>query len=192
MADLSALRQQIEEIDNRLLALLSQRLLVADELGELKGGRVFDPAREFALVEQHVESFTELPAPLVRQFSRDLISLCRARQGPFRIASLQPPLVHALLGRYTQILPSDAPFEAVFEGQAQGVLWLGDLPDSLAGLLPAATFAYEGQQGFLLTAQGANSGTWQLSDKAPGQGVGARWFLIPGHQFDAWPLLSED
>lgn len=189
MADLETLRQQIGEIDKGLLTLLSQRLLVADQLGELKGGRVFDPAREFGLVESHVEAFTALPAFVVRQFCRDLISLCRAHQGQFRVATAQPELVHALLGRYTHTLHTDAPFEAVFQGEAQGVLWLGPLPDSLAGLLPAALFRQGEEVGFLFTADGAQSGAWQLSDKAPGEAVGAKWFLTSGHQFDVWPLL---
>ncbi len=192
MADLKALRQQIEDIDNSLLSLLAKRLQLADSVGELKGGRVFDPAREFALVEGHVKQHSALAAPVVRQFCRDWVSLCRAHQGPFRIAATDTAWVDALLGRYTQTLQTPEPFKAVFEGTAQGVLWLGPLPTSLAGLLPAAAFFHNDQPGFLLTADGAKSGAWALQHQPPGQAVGDNWFLVTGHQFDVWPLLSDE
>ncbi|EKE76680.1 chorismate mutase [Gallaecimonas xiamenensis] len=192
MAELERLRQQIDEVDQALLSLLGKRLALADTLGELKGGRVFDPAREFALVESRVQGFPDLPAPVVRQFCRDWVSLCRGHQGRFCIASQSPQLAKALLGRYTQTLTTQDPFAAVFQGEADGALWLGPLPDSLKGLLVAAAFRHGQQAGFLLTADGAKGGHWQLAAQGPGEAVGDHWFLISGHQFDVWPLLSDE
>ncbi|WKE63976.1 chorismate mutase [Gallaecimonas kandeliae] len=189
---LEALRREIDQVDEALLGLLARRLELADALGELKGGRVFDPAREFALVEARVNAFPQLPAAVVRQFCRDWVSLCRGHQGRFCIASSEPHWAEKLLGRYTQTLQTADPLAAVFDGLADGALWLGPLPASLKGLLPAATFKAQGRHGFLLTADGAKAGAQALSHQGPGEPVGDNWYLISGHQFDAWPLLSDD
>lgn len=183
MADIPTLRQQLDDIDNSLLALLVQRLAVADEIGELKGGQVFDPAREFALTEARVAAFAALPAPVVRQFVRDWVSLCRGHQGQFAIASSAPQLVPLLLGRYTQVLESSEPLAAVFAGQAQGALLPSPWPSDLGGLLPAACCEYEGHSFLLLTADGCNDGdlTLRLHQQ--------RWQIESGQQFSRWPLL---
>ncbi|MDP3286374.1 MAG: chorismate mutase, partial [Desulfobacterales bacterium] len=60
---ITALRASIDEIDEKILALINRRLLLAREIGRMKaekGSRVLDIARESTLI-QRLNSLNEGP-----------------------------------------------------------------------------------------------------------------------------------
>ncbi|QDP00534.1 bifunctional chorismate mutase/prephenate dehydrogenase [Thalassotalea sp. PS06] len=82
-ADLSALREQIDEIDHQLLSLLAKRRKVTSQVGALKskaGVAIFDPVREKALLAslrdkcKSYEVSTELIQDLFKRIMRDSYS----------------------------------------------------------------------------------------------------------------------
>ena len=93
-ADLAQLRVQIDSLDKQLLALVNQRALVAEQVGEVKkreGSPFFRPDR-VAQVIQKIESAN--PGPLKNQHVaaiwREIMSACLALEAPQRVAVLGP------------------------------------------------------------------------------------------------------
>jgi len=91
---LAALRQQIDTLDQQLLALLNRRARVAEQVGALKkreGTPFFRPDR-VAQVIQKIE--TSNPGPLktahVSAIWREIMSACLALESPQRVAVLGP------------------------------------------------------------------------------------------------------
>jgi len=94
-ADLSALRAQIDALDEQLLELLNRRARVAEQVGALKkreGTPFFRPERVAQVIEK-IE--TRNPGPLksahVSAIWREIMSACLALESPQRVAVLGPP-----------------------------------------------------------------------------------------------------
>jgi chorismate mutase/prephenate dehydratase len=92
--DLTALRNEIDEVDRELLVLLNQRAALANEVGEVKraeGSAVFRPEREAQVI--HALQAAN-PGPLkdenVATIWREVMSACRALESPQRVAYLGP------------------------------------------------------------------------------------------------------
>jgi chorismate mutase/prephenate dehydratase len=91
---LAELRQDIDAVDQQLIALLNRRASLANEVGELKraeGSPVFRPERE-AQVINGLQAAN--PGPLksanVATIWREIMSACRALEAPQRVAYLGP------------------------------------------------------------------------------------------------------
>lgn len=92
---LDEIRRQIDEVDTRLLELLNRRAQLSLAAGELKaacpGARVFDPARETALLDS---LSARNPGPLttghIVSIWRSILSASRAVQKPCTVAYLGP------------------------------------------------------------------------------------------------------
>ncbi len=89
------LRRKIDEINLKLLRLISQRASLAQAVGELKrlnGEAIYQPGREEDVLEAMVENN---PGPLsndqVRHIFVEIISACRSLERRLRVAYLGPP-----------------------------------------------------------------------------------------------------
>lgn len=92
--ELKPLRDRIDAVDEQLIALLSERARLAQEVGEVKkrfGAPVFRPERE-AEVLHNIEH--KNPGPLkgdgLRNVWREVMSACRALESVTRVAYLGP------------------------------------------------------------------------------------------------------
>jgi len=91
---LAALRDEIDRIDDKLLALLNERAQVAVEVGELKaksGGVVYRPEREKDIYRRLDKANRgPLDAESTRAIFREVIAACLSLEEPLRIACLGP------------------------------------------------------------------------------------------------------
>ncbi len=78
---LTELRRSIDAIDDEILGLLSKRLELVLEVGQLKKGArtaIYDPAREEEMLERLAESTrAPLPESTVRKVFSFIIAECR-------------------------------------------------------------------------------------------------------------------
>ena len=92
--NLPELRIQIDKLDRELLALLNQRALVAEEVGEVKrreGSPFFRPDRVAAVIEKIQQANTgPLKNEHVEAIWREIMSACLALEAPQRVAVLGP------------------------------------------------------------------------------------------------------
>ncbi len=92
--DLLALRQQIDDLDRQLLALLNRRAALALEVGEIKkkeGSVVFRPEREAQVIDGlKAGNAGPLLNDSVAPIWREIMSACRALETPTRVAYLGP------------------------------------------------------------------------------------------------------
>jgi chorismate mutase/prephenate dehydratase len=93
-AALTPLREQIDAIDRQLLALVSRRAQLAEEVGRLKlalASAVYRPERE-AEVLRSVAALNQGPltAEALEPIFREIISACRAMERPLAVAFLGP------------------------------------------------------------------------------------------------------
>ncbi len=90
-ADLSALREAIDALDARLLAMLNERAGYARQVGMLKVGQAYRPERE-AQVLMRIKELTEGPLPdeVVARLFREIMSACLALERPVTVAYLGP------------------------------------------------------------------------------------------------------
>lgn len=91
---LQALRKAIDEIDRRLVALLSERARLAQEVGRVKAtaeAQVYRPERE-AQVLRNVAAANPGPLPqaALEAIFREVMSACRALERRLRVAFLGP------------------------------------------------------------------------------------------------------
>ncbi len=128
-AELGALRTRIDSIDDTLLALISERAALAQQVGHAKQGeRIYRPEREAQIVRRLRESN---PGPLsgetVERLIREIMSACRAVEEVTRVAYLGPAgtfseqAVHKQFGQEVDALAEadiDACFHAVETGRA--------------------------------------------------------------------------
>jgi chorismate mutase/prephenate dehydratase len=91
---LADLRKRIDEINLKLVTLLSERAHIAQEIGHLKqaeGAAIYQPAREREVIEQVV---AHNPGPLsadhLRRIFTEIISACKALERTTRVAYLGP------------------------------------------------------------------------------------------------------
>src|SRR5579863_898220 len=93
-ASLLDLRKQIDDINLKLVRLLSERARVAQQIGHLKqadGTAIYQPAREREVIERAV---AHNPGPLsgehIQRIFTEIISACTALERTIRIAYLGP------------------------------------------------------------------------------------------------------
>jgi len=95
MASIEELRRRIDEIDGRLLELLSERVEVARRIGELKrklGAPIADQAREAEVISRGLRLAEKLgiDPELTGIMLRAMIGICRKAQTPTRVSFLGP------------------------------------------------------------------------------------------------------
>ena len=94
LPSLSELRVQIDSIDQQLLALLNNRALVAEKVGEVKkreGTAFFRPDRVAQVIEKiQLANPGPLKNPHVAAIWREIMSACLALEAPQRVAVLGP------------------------------------------------------------------------------------------------------
>ncbi len=93
-APLAKLREQIDQLDRDLLALLNRRARLAQEVGEIKrehGAPAFRPEREAQVINGlKAHNAGPLPNDSVAPIWREIMSACRALEMPTRVAYLGP------------------------------------------------------------------------------------------------------
>lgn len=89
--ELLNLRDGIDDIDEQMLQLISQRARLAHRIGEIKQGNIYRPERE-AQVLRRLEDNNPgpLPAPAVKAVFREIMSHCLALEQPLAVAFLGP------------------------------------------------------------------------------------------------------
>ena len=95
-AALSRIRDGIDAIDDQILKLLSQRLKLVLQAGEVKRalgmtGALHRIEREEAIYARLAEASTDLTEPEIRKIFREIISCQMAREQQQRVAFLGPP-----------------------------------------------------------------------------------------------------
>lgn len=126
---LSRLRQQIDALDERILALVNERASLAQAIGHLKNGNVYRPEREAQVVRRlQAANAGPLPAEAVERVFREIMSACRALEQPLSVAYLGPMGTFSeaaaikQFGHAVEGLPMasiDEVFRAVERGEAQ-------------------------------------------------------------------------
>ncbi|MBM4334573.1 MAG: prephenate dehydratase [Deltaproteobacteria bacterium] len=129
---LAALRDAIDAIDSRILALLNDRARLNSEVGRLKsagGTTPFVPARELEIFERLERSNPgPFPTAAIRKVFREIISASIALQRGVTVAYLGPPATYThqaaiqQFGRMADLRPApttDAIFAMVESGQAE-------------------------------------------------------------------------
>ncbi|MGB9607763.1 MAG: prephenate dehydratase domain-containing protein, partial [bacterium] len=88
---LDEIRREIDEIDEKLVELLSRRAELAKKASALKGERVFDATREEEII-RHILSLNKGPisAEELSYLFREIISICRRLEKPLKIAYWGP------------------------------------------------------------------------------------------------------
>ena len=134
---LAPLRERIDAIDARILALLNERAQVAQEVGHVKAetnAPVFRPEREAQVLRAVVQ---ENPGPMqggdVQTIFREIMSACRALEKRVTVAYLGPvgtfseQAVYRQFGRAIETLPC-ASIDAVFRAVEAGTAEFGVVP----------------------------------------------------------------
>jgi chorismate mutase/prephenate dehydratase len=134
---LETLRARMDEINLKILRLVSARASVATEIGRLKnleGGEVYQPVRERAIIEKMI---AENPGPLteeqVKRIYVEIISACRALEHEPRVAFLGPEHTYSheaariRFGSSIQLMPLES-FAAVFQAIENGRADFGVVP----------------------------------------------------------------
>ncbi|MBQ7585996.1 MAG: chorismate mutase, partial [Desulfovibrionaceae bacterium] len=91
---LGRVRQEIDQLDQKLLKLLNQRAALSREVGQIKAnslGAIFKPLRESELLHSLVQKNPgDLPEEHLRSIWREILSSSRALQRPQDVADLGP------------------------------------------------------------------------------------------------------
>ncbi|MCB1905789.1 MAG: prephenate dehydratase [Rhodocyclaceae bacterium] len=89
--ELLKLRKRIDELDEEILARLSERARCAKRIGEIKHGNIYRPEREAQVLRRLAEVN---PGPLagdaVQRVFREIMSYCLALEQPLTVAYLGP------------------------------------------------------------------------------------------------------
>lgn len=134
---IEALRARMDEINLKILRLVSLRASLAREIGQLKhdnGGEIYQPVRERAIIEKMIgENHGPLTDEQVKRIYVEIISACRALEHEARVAFLGPEHTYsheAALGRFgssVELLALDS-FAAVFQAVENGRADFGVVP----------------------------------------------------------------
>jgi chorismate mutase/prephenate dehydratase len=94
VSDLDALREEIDRLDEQIVALLNRRARCVQEIGQLKadaGTPVFSPDREQQILDR-IRRLSEGPLPpqSLQAIYRELMSASLALERPLRVACLGP------------------------------------------------------------------------------------------------------
>lgn len=91
---LESLRDEIDRVDDKLLALLNRRARIVEEVALRKqesGSAVYAPHRERAIIERLQESNAgPFPTEAIRPVFQEIISACLSLEKGFRVAFLGP------------------------------------------------------------------------------------------------------
>ncbi len=94
LSDLDTIRASIDEIDEKILALINRRLFLAKRVGELKKGKgdmVMDNARESMVINRLVSmNQGPLTERMVQHFFSEIMAASREIQKPQQVAYLGP------------------------------------------------------------------------------------------------------
>jgi chorismate mutase / prephenate dehydratase len=136
-AALTALRRQIDRVDDQLLRLLSRRARLALAVGEAKartGTAVYAPGRETQVIERLAKANGGPLAPVhLRAIFREVVSACRSLERPLSVAYLGPQATFthlaalAQFGDAAEYVPS-ASVADVFHDVENGRATLGVVP----------------------------------------------------------------
>ncbi len=89
--ELLKLRNRIDQLDEEILARLSERARCAQRIGEIKHGNIYRPEREAQVLRRLAEVN---PGPLageaVQRVFREIMSYCLALEQPLKVAYLGP------------------------------------------------------------------------------------------------------
>jgi chorismate mutase/prephenate dehydratase len=129
LSELSALRARIDGIDDAILALLSERAGIAQQVGRAKNGEIiYRPEREAQIVQRlRAANPGPLSGDTIERLIREIMSACRALEQTTRVAYLGPAgtftqqAVHKQFGHEVDALAEaniDACFHAVETGRA--------------------------------------------------------------------------
>lgn len=89
--ELARLRQEIDSIDRRVLALVSERARHAHRIGEIKQGNIYRPEREAQVLRRIGDDNPgPLPDESVQFIFREIMSACLALEQPLSVAYLGP------------------------------------------------------------------------------------------------------
>lgn len=89
--ELRRLREEIDAIDDEVLARLSRRAQLAHRIGEIKHGNVYRPEREAQVLQRLTEANAgPLPNEAVARIFREVMSACLALEQPLRVVFLGP------------------------------------------------------------------------------------------------------
>lgn len=131
---LTILRDQIDEIDLKVLALINQRAALAGQIGTLKSGPLYRPEREAQVLERIREhNAGPLPDANMMFLFREIMSACLAFERPVSVAFLGPSgtysetatLRHFGHAAQTQSYPS---LEEVFHAAESGATQYAVVP----------------------------------------------------------------
>lgn len=137
LPDLDALRIHIDDVDRRLVELLSERARIVVDIGQRKRGDgtpIYAPHRERQVIER---ALAANPGPLsartIEAIYRELMSGSFSLELPLRVAYLGPPgsFSHVAAARHfgSSVEHADLPeIEAVFEEIARGHCHYGLVP----------------------------------------------------------------
>jgi chorismate mutase/prephenate dehydratase len=134
---IEALRARMDEINLKILRLVSLRAGLATEIGRLKhsdGGQVYQPVRERAIIEKMIaENQGPLSDEQVKRIYVEIISACRALEHEPRVAFLGPEHTYSheaarmRFGASVEFAPQPS-FAAVFQEIENGRADFGVVP----------------------------------------------------------------
>ncbi|HXN12311.1 MAG TPA: prephenate dehydratase [Candidatus Acidoferrales bacterium] len=134
---LETLRARMDELNLKILRLISARASVATEIGRLKhleGGEVYQPVRERAIIEKMIaENQGPLTDEQVKRIYVEIISACRALEHEPRVAFLGPEHTYSheatriRFGSSVELMPLES-FAAVFQAIENGRADFGVVP----------------------------------------------------------------
>lgn len=89
--ELLALRDAIDEIDEQVLKLISERARLAHRIGEIKHGNIYRPEREAQVLRRLADANPgPLPPQAIKTVFREIMSHCLALEQPLTVAYLGP------------------------------------------------------------------------------------------------------
>ncbi len=142
--DLEKLREEIEEIDKKILELINKRALLALEIGKIKKENhltLFDPLREKEILEKLKEiNNGPLSYPAIANIFKDIISYIRDLEKEIKIAFLGPEgtFTHQaaikFFGKGSKFIPLPS-VESIFQAMENNEVDYGVVPieNSLEG-----------------------------------------------------------
>jgi chorismate mutase/prephenate dehydratase len=114
--ELGRLRDEIDALDEDVLARLNRRAQIAHRIGEIKHGNIYRPERE-AQVLRRLTALNAGPLPegAVSRIFREIMSACLALEQPLRIAYLGPEgtFSESAATKHFGSAPSFAPLPAI-------------------------------------------------------------------------------